>query len=88
MSNLKHNLLQLEDTMHSRLLSAKSNYESHLINSFAGRQNNKIFSYIKSLSQDNTIPNYVQLGPSTASTDLDRATLFNKLFQCFWPAIY
>ena len=52
----KTNILELE--YRSKILQAnyKSNYESHLVQSFAGSHNTRIYNYICSLSKKSTIP--------------------------------
>ena len=55
----RHKLSQLESELHSKILAAKSSHEANLIHSFAGKHNNKIYDYIRSLSSDNSIPSQV-----------------------------
>ena len=75
-------LSQLEEKLHNEILSVKSSYyETSLICSFAGNSNNKIYDYIRSLSSSNSIPSLVQFNASSATTDFDRASLFNQFFH-------
>lgn len=77
----QHKLSQLEGELHSKILAAKSSHEANLIHSFAGKYNNKIYDYIRSLSSDNSIPSQVVFNSSAAASDFDRASLFNKFFH-------
>lgn len=74
-------LSELEDSIQQKILIAKSSYETNLIHSFAGRQNNKIYSYIRSMSASNSIPSCLHLGSLTATSDHTRASLFNQFFH-------
>ena len=75
-------LSQLEEKLHNEILSVKSSYyETSLICSFAGNSNNKIHDHIRSLSSSNFIPSLVQFNASFATTDFDRASLFNQFFH-------
>ena len=80
-SNQFNKLSLLEDTLRSKMLTAKSSYETSLIRSFAGKQNNKIYDYIKFLSKSSPIPSSVRLGSSVVTSDHDRASLFNQFFH-------
>ena len=46
-----------------------------------GKCNNKIYDYIRSLSANSSIPSQVEFKKSVATSDLDRASLFNKFFH-------
>ena len=46
-----------------------------------GKCNNKIYDYIRSLSANSSIPSQVEFNKSVATSDLDRASLFNKFFH-------
>ena len=60
---------------------AKLNYESHLVSTFAVNKNYKIFNYLHSLTTQNTLPATVCSGSLTASSDVDKANLFNQYFH-------
>ena len=79
--NQFNKLSLLEDTLRSKMLTAKSSYETSLIRSFAGKQNNNIYDYIKFLSKSSPIPSSVRLGSSVVTSDHDRASLFNQFFH-------
>ena len=71
----------MEDDLVYKTQSSKSSYESQLIHSFAGKCNNKIYDYINSLTNSCKIPPLVYLCSSQASSDRDRAALFNSFFH-------
>ena len=71
----------LESEYRSKILLAKSNYESQLIQSFGGSHNSKIYDYIRALCKDSTIPPVVPLNTSNATSDTDKAELFNTFFH-------
>ena len=54
--------------------------ESELVNTFASSNSSKIYSYIRSLSRSHTLPQTMRLN-SSASTDSEKATLFNHYFH-------
>ena len=80
-SNQTDKLSLFEDTLRNKMSTAKSSFETNLIRSFAGKQNCKIYDYIKSLSKSCPIPSSVRLGSSIVTSDLDRASLFNQFFH-------
>ena len=63
------------------MLSAKSAFETNFINSFAGKQNSKIYNYIRKLSNSNSIPSCVHFESSLATSDQEKAALFNEFFH-------
>ena len=54
--------------------SAKSDYETNVIQSFANRNSSKIYKYI---TRQNSIPPTFNFESSFATSDRDRASLFN-----------
>ena len=70
-------LSKLEDELQNKILIAKSSHEANLIHSFVGKYN-KIHDYIRHLSSNNSIPSQVVYNSSVATSDSDRASLFNK----------
>ena len=79
--HLQHKINDLESEYRSKTLLAKSNYESQLIQSFAGSHNSKIYDYIRTLCKNSTIPPIVSLNNSNATSDTDKAELFNTFFH-------
>ena len=55
--------------------------ESHLVNNFVSTDNNKIFKYLKSITKSNNNLPIMSFNSSSASTDSDKASLFNKCFH-------
>ena len=74
-------LSQLEDELRNKIVITKSSHEANLVHSFVGKCNNKIYDYIRSLSANSSIPSQVEFNKSVATSDLDRASLFNKFFH-------
>ena len=75
-------LSQMEDDLVYKTQSSKSSLKAmQLIHSFAGKCNNKIYDYINSLTNCCKIPPLVYLCSSQASSDRDRAGLFNSFFH-------
>ena len=64
-----------------KIQSAKSLYESRLVANFAGNCNSKIYDYIQSLSNSSTIPSTVFLNTESATSDSEKADLFNTFFH-------
>lgn len=72
---------QSEQMLLSELSSAKSEYESRLIQDFAFKKNYKIFSHLKNLTGGDKIPPIVNFESVSASTDYERASIV--LSFCF-----
>ena len=70
-----------EDTLMGKIKAAKQSFESHLINSYASSNNNKIFKYLKSITKSNKIPSVMNLDSLNANTDSSKANLFNQHFH-------
>ena len=71
----------LESEYRRKSLVAKSNYESQLVQSSVGSNNAKKYNYIRSLSKKSSIPSTVFLNHSNATSDTDKAKLFNSFFH-------
>ena len=67
--------------LQEKLKQAKSTYETTLVLDFASSQNHKIYKYINSLSSKNSLPATMFLDSSSANSDLEKASLFNKYFH-------
>ena len=78
--NILTNIVSLEATVQEMIRMAKLDYESSLINNFTPTNSNKIYKYLRSITKSNHIPSTINLDSSTASTDLDKANLFNCYF--------
>ena len=70
----------LEATIQEMISTAKLHYETSLISNFATANSNKIYKYLKSTTKSNCMPPTVDFDSSTASTDFDKANLFNHYF--------
>ena len=82
-------LLLLESNLDGDISSAKSRYETDLILDFANSNCNKIFKYIRGISGHSSIPPSVKLCSAFATSDLDKASLFNKYFySIFTPSSF
>ena len=68
--------LELQDIMKT----AKSEYESNLIQEFVFSKNYKIYEYIKSPRKEDLLPPTIHDGTTTATEDHEKITLFNKYF--------
>ena len=79
-------LLLLESNLDGDISSAKSRYETDLILDFANSNCNKIFKNIRGISGHSSIPPSVKLYSAFATSDLDKASLFNKYFYSIFTA--
>ena len=61
--------------------AAKSSYESQLVDHFAFNNSYKIFKYIKSIMKTDSLPVVMHLNDKSATSDLDKAELFNLFFE-------
>jgi len=77
--NILNKISSLESSLQSKILIAKREFESKLIGT-SSTNSSKIFKYLKTVTQSNDIPTTVCFESSTASTDFDKANLFNKYF--------
>ena len=80
-SYLCNKFAQESSKLSSKTQLAKSVYESKLVAGFADNGNSKIYDYIRSLSRKSTIPSIVTLKSTSASTDQEKAELFNLFFH-------
>ena len=78
---LKSKIHQLDDFLQQKLILAKSNYETRLIETYQSSNSSKIFSYIRSLSTQNMLPSTLYLENILATTDFEKASLFNLYFH-------
>ena len=77
LNNLKLHETELED----KISSAKSMYENDLIYQFFTSNNSRIYKYIRSITENSSIPLTVDLDSVHATADLDKASLFNTHFH-------
>ncbi len=74
-------LAKAEQDLRSGMETAKSSYEAKLVDEFAFNGNNKIYKYINSISKSSGLPVTMYLNSVTATSDLDKVSLFNKYFE-------
>ena len=78
---LESKIHQLDDFLQQKLILAKSNYETRLIETYQSSNSSNIFSYIRSLSTQNMLPSTLYLENILATTDFEKASLFNLYFH-------
>jgi len=78
--HLKERLQTAEVNLAEQISSAKSDYESKLIQDFADTNQAKIFRYIKDLTKSDYIPQRLFNNDCDATDDIDKATMFNNYF--------
>ena len=78
---LESTIHQLDDFLQQKLILAKSNYETRLIETYQSSNSSKIFSYIRSLSTQNMLPSTLYLENILATTDFEKTSLFNLYFH-------
>ena len=79
-------LSDLESRLMAGISSAKSDFESQLVSNCAITSNFRIFSYIRSMSHQNQFPPTMFLDSSSASSDIDKAELFNRYFYSIYSS--
>ena len=70
-----------QDILSQLMISTKLTFEANLVDEFAHRNSNKIYKYINSILKNDNLPDCMYFGSQSASSDLDKATLFNKFFK-------
>ena len=70
----------MENRLQLKLTQAKSDYETKLIESHQFSNSSAIYSYIRSISNQNVLPSSLYLDDTVAVSDLDKASLFNQYF--------
>ena len=82
-----HTLLKiksLKDHLQTETSSAKSAFESNLLKSLQSNDCTKVYSYIRSVTGQNTIPRCLHFNNTSADSDQDKATLFNRYSLCLY----
>ena len=85
---LCHRLHQAEEEFQHNTTTAKSTYESTLINKYASSSDPAIYRYIRAITKSGTIPPTVYLDNTSASSDESKASLFNQYFYSIFTASY
>ena len=70
----------LQEELQSMIAEAKSEFESNLALTYAHTNNNKIFQYISNIKGHDRHPNQMFYNNKKASTDSEKAQLFNDYF--------
>ena len=81
--HMDNKIQQSEKLLQSRIEQAKVVYESKLIESHLPRPHGSsvIYSYIRSISGQNALPAVLTLDSKSATSDEDKASLFNQYFH-------
>ena len=74
-------IISCEVALQKEMSSAKALYETVLIKSFGPNNPSKIYRYIDKVTGHNSIPISVSYKSTSASSDLEKASLFNKYFN-------
>ena len=77
----RNKLGDAERSLFELMRAAKSSYESQLVDHFAFNNSYKIFKYIKSIMKTDSLPVVMHLNDKSATSDLDKAELFNLFFE-------
>ena len=70
-----------ESDLQSKLISAKTSFEANLIHNFSQKNNSKVFKYIRHVRGHGSLPPTIILDSSSATSDYDKANLFNTYFH-------
>ena len=77
----KHKIESLEDMLRIKMAHVKSDFECKLIESLQAGHSKPIYTYMRNLTNVNTIPSAVNLDNINAVSDNEKATLFNQYFH-------
>ena len=69
-----------EQSLLTKLVKAKSDYESNLIHKFATSNNSHLYRYIQNLTRNSSLPPSMSFKSTTVTSDKDKASLFNNYF--------
>jgi len=70
-----------EELLQDKMQAARASYETNLICSAANGNASLIFKHISNITGHNTIPSTVTFESTTATTDYEKAFLFNSYFH-------
>ena len=76
-----HQYKLFESSLIAKAVEAKAQYETNLINSFSSKNSSAIYRYIRTITNQNTIPPSVTFDDKCAVSDFHKACLFNKYFH-------
>ncbi len=74
-------LVREENYLHQLMSTSKINYKASLVEEFAYSNSSKIYKYINNLLKRGNLPETMHLESQLASSDLDKASLFNQFFK-------
>ena len=69
-----------EDNLQNSIQQAKANFEANLVHNFAFSNDSKIYQHVRNITKSASIPATVFFDDSSATHDIDKATLFNRYF--------
>ena len=69
------------------LKTAKTNFECSLVDRLKGGDSSTIYRYLRNFTGSNGIPQTIYLGNVCATTDSDKASLFNKYFHSVYSSV-
>ena len=69
-----------EDNLQNSIQQAKANFEANLVHNFAFSNDSKIYQHVRNITKSASIPATVFFNDSSATHDIDKATLFNRYF--------
>ena len=81
-------LHQAEEEFQHNATTAKSTYESTLINKYSSSSDPAIYRYIRAITKSGTIPPTVYLDNTSASSDESKVSLLNQYFYSIFTASY
>lgn len=79
--SIKAKLDTSEKHLQDRMIQSKATYENNLVKNFAFNNDHQIFKYINSITSRKQLPATIHLGSASASSDSEKAALFNLFFN-------
>ena len=70
-----------ETQLQHKMLAAKASFEADLIQQSSPKNISRVYRYISSITRHDTIPPIVSLGSHIATSDIEKANLFNTFFH-------
>ena len=85
---LEQKIQHLEMLLCLKMKSAKTNFECSLVDLLKGGDSSTIYKYVRNFTGSNVIPQTIYLGNVCATTDSDKASLFNKYFHYIYSSVH
>ena len=79
-SQKSHRIHELEHLLQCKLVHAKATFESNLIESHQLSHSSSVFSYIRFITSQNSLPCTLHLDGISVASDFEKATMFNQFF--------